>query len=64
MPPRPVGPGPAYTNTGRKQRSLDSMKRGGTVETSGSTRKRETIEGEEVSGTKDDFSFRTLYSQA
>eukprot|EP00064_Thunnus_orientalis_P010108 superscaffoldBa00001340_g10134 len=47
VPPRPVGPGPAYTNTGRKQRSLDSMKRSGTVETSGSTRKRETMEGEE-----------------
>lgn len=41
-----------FTNTGRKQRSLDSMKRRGTVETSGSTRKREKkkvhIEGQKI----------------
>ncbi|TNN64447.1 hypothetical protein EYF80_025298 [Liparis tanakae] len=30
-PPRPAGPGPAHTNTERKQRSLDSTKRRGTT---------------------------------
>lgn len=65
VPPRPAGPGPVHTNTGRKQRSLDSMKSRGTTETSGRTRKRggknDRSRGKELSGTKETLSFMTLY---
>lgn len=53
--PRPAAPGPAHSNTGRKQRSLDSMKRRGTAEALGSTRKKAKRRGKRYLGVKVTF---------
>lgn len=53
--PRPAAPGPAHSNTGRKQRSLDSMKRRGTAEALGRTRKKEKRRGKRYLGVKVTF---------
>lgn len=53
--PRPAAPGPAHSNTGRKQRSLDSMKRRGTAEALGSTWKKEKRRGKRYLGVKVTF---------